>query len=151
LYFKGHIEVPRCCPMGVDPNCPECVQQGSVIDTPVAVPAEGGLPGMILRPEAEKIETPKPRGPAPELGATAGLSSSAGGKPRAVAQFTAGQASSGTQRAKPSRSRPPSRDAVAGTDRHNLVNRQITHQVTRSNAKKSLPGFMGEIGYDVVK
>jgi pilus assembly protein CpaC len=53
LYFKGHIEVPRCCPSCNGDGCAECAGSGKVA---TGTTGKNGkpMPGMILTPQSAK-------------------------------------------------------------------------------------------------
>lgn len=135
LYLKRHIEVPRCCPPGCagtdssGAGCQECNRGETIIDGSQQS-QNGQLPGFILKPTpAEQIAPPAAQGVSP----AARRSPSAG--PRLAA---GGQYANPTNRYTPynQNGTPPAKSQ---------------NQPATAGANKSLPGFIGPVGYDVVR
>ena len=116
LFMKGHLEVPKCCPVGV--GCDRCQPvDGGVDDMPPD--------GMILGP-GEAIPTPQP--------------ADAVGRPLASGRQSVAQRSSA---ARSGASRPYSRQS--------LSNPNASTSPSTTESSNSPPGFIGPVGYDVVK
>ncbi len=144
LYWKRHIEVPRCCPPGSagtgsnGGNCPECIKG-----------ANGQMPGMILTPTpVETIDRPgtgsQPGGALlkPTTYKSPYLSPGSGNMPgprnMTIPQRTA------IRYPRPSNRYIPSNPNRAGT-------RVPNRTPGAAGDQKTLPGFIGPVGYDVVR
>ena len=151
LYMKRYIEVPKCCPpgspgttsnvMGVNgAYCPEChggqviIQNGSSSDH---------LPGFILQPTpAEKVAPPAPRGPKaiPAAGNTM-LRPNAQKMPYTLER---------SQIARNPRYANPTNRYIPSRQNANAAGQSQTTPAQK-NSGKTLPGFIGPVGYDVVR
>jgi pilus assembly protein CpaC len=123
LFMKGHLEVPNCCPNCNGAGCAQCTQGPDGLGAPMP---EDGMIGP------EPILTP-----APDAGAGSGTARS--GRQNVAA--TTGSASlarrqGGTQ-SPYSRYAPPKPNKSSGN--------------SSPDASKGTPGFIGPVGYDVVK
>jgi len=125
LYLQGHIEVPRCCPAGGNSGCESCdFQEAGGPGQTMRMPVDG-----MITNETERIQAPGPAVPTPPPSKQNRPDTSRGGgqNPPTVARNMI--------------SRNP----------HNPPNRHIAPAVSRSGRDDRLPGFIGPIGYDVVK
>ena len=132
LYMKRYLEVPKCCPPGspgTSPDggsCPECNKGEVILNQGAQGEAyqnngNGQLPGLILKPTTQK--TPY---------AASGSQNAAA--PRSTASRLARPAN---------RYMPPNR-IRAGTPVPNST-------PSAPGEQKTLPGFIGPVGYDVVR
>ncbi|MEX2559126.1 MAG: histidine kinase, partial [Pirellulales bacterium] len=132
LYMRGHIEVPRCC---TDGSCSDCRARGG-IGTDVLPPGAYEVPVESIGPPP----TPQPgqsgqRGKASNVRPTR-LPASGDSLRRAPSgsdEASAGPAGAGRQH----RHKPSSRNRQAPS--------------AQAVGQKTPPGFIGPIGYDVVK
>ena len=171
LYAKRYIEVPRCCPPGSPGTCPDggscstCNQGQVIINESVQdgsySTSSGQLPGMILHPKpVETISKPVPHAPkaspsggggmllkpttqkspysAPVSRYAPGMQNIPRSQNMAVPQNTA------SRYTRPSnRYMPPNQNRV-GTAVPNRT-------PSAKGDQKTLPGFIGPVGYDVVR
>ncbi|MBN2296137.1 MAG: pilus assembly protein N-terminal domain-containing protein [Pirellulales bacterium] len=138
LYLKRYIEVPRCCPPGSAGTCPEC-NQGS----------EGQMPGMILKPTP--VETIDQSGTSGQQGGlllkptthkTPYLTPGAGNMP--------GPRNMVSQPHTAYRSVQPSNRYIQ-SNRNSVATPGPNNMPGADGDQKTLPGFIGPVGYDVVK
>ncbi len=116
LFFKGHLEVPRCCPTGSPGSCPP---RG---DNPSGPPPDG----MILGPD-EKIPAPQPADAAERL----------------MRSGTAGTAAP--------RQTPSGETAPEPYNRYASSKTNVSVIEVPDGPPNGPPGFIGPVGYDVVK
>jgi len=127
LFMKGHIEVPKCCPANGAGDCPH----GN--GRPDAPPPDG----MILGPN-ERIPTPQP--------------ADAAGRPAQTNRRT-----SASSAAKSSPNELASRESAIGTKAAGPYSRYTPSKLNSpaaaspASAQNGPPGFIGPVGYDVVK
>ncbi len=143
LYMKRHLEVPKCCPPGTagtgenGANCQECNKGEVIINSgDVGNGSQGGgdgqLPGFILQPTpAEQISPPAAQGTT----SPAARRSTPGVDPRMAA---VGRYSNPANRYTP-------------YNRTGTNSGQTQNQTGAAGANKTLPGFIGPVGYDVVR
>jgi pilus assembly protein CpaC len=143
LYSKRYIEVPKCCPPGSEGTCPDgnCPQggaplegssQGEVYENIDNGNGDGQLPGLILQPTpAETIDRPAPNGPTAVPGSAAGVRNE-------NTQSTASRYARPSNRYMPSNQNGPPAPSPNRTR-------------PQTDEPKTLPGFIGPVGYDVVR
>jgi pilus assembly protein CpaC len=138
LYFRGHIEVPRCC---LDGSCPLC--QGGIQGVPPggygpmpAAPGETVPPGVAPEPPAAEQSSRRQAIPRGRLGYTS---------PRPNAPVVVG----------PNQSAAAAGQAPiyvpAQTNPQSPVSRSVDRQTAAQPAPSDAPGLIGPVGYDLEK
>ncbi|MEX0938309.1 MAG: pilus assembly protein N-terminal domain-containing protein [Pirellulales bacterium] len=137
LFFRGHIEVPRCC---LDGSCPHC--QGAAHGLPPA----GYGPGPVLPGE------PLPPSVAPEA-PPAEQSSRRQSIPRGRLGYTSPRPDAPVVIA-PDQSTTAGQQPVyvpARTNPHSPASRPADRQAVAQPASSEAPGLIGPVGYDLEK
>ena len=127
LFMKGHLEVPKCCPANGAGDCPH---GNGKSDAP---PPDG----MILNP-GEQIPTPQPADSAGRPAQTNRRTSAASTARSSANDMASREPALGTKAAGPYSRYTPSKlnSPAAGSP---------------ASAQNGPPGFIGPVGYDVVK
>jgi pilus assembly protein CpaC len=129
LYWKGHLEVPKCCPSGWESMGPQGMAHPMHFG-----PGAGPVPDQMLAPGADAVPEPPPvPDPAPMPGESA-------------PSFEPVQPDAA--RATPRTRRIPAQP-VSRTMPQNRTIRQVPRDSSKVPPPKELPGFVGPLGYDV--
>lgn len=134
LYWRGYMEVPRCC---IDGSCPRCVGEGGGIIGPVGPnmpyeeiqPQQPSEESTVPVPQARRRLAPPP--PSPNSARRPPVRS---GRRHPVTHVPPRMA----RRPTPNKPHRPNDSSTPG------VARQISHEIAE-------PGLIGPVGYDVLK
>lgn len=152
FYLKRYIEVPKCCPPGSAGTgmngegsngayCPQCNKGELIIkggnQGNGTQGGNGQLPGLIMRPTpAEPVAPPAPQ-------ATSGVMREPNTR-KAPYSLQRSQTAGGSRYANPSNCYMPSKQTYTTA-------RRPQNTPVERNTGKTLPGFIGPVGYDVVR
>jgi pilus assembly protein CpaC len=125
LFMKGQLEVPRCCPSEEPCNsCEPRVEQGTLPKEP--------KDGMILGP-GEQIPAPMP--------------TETSGRPKR----TAPGVSVASRQTELSTAPVPASEPKKPYSRYTSSKPNTTNETSHPGTQQGPPGFIGPVGYDVVK
>jgi pilus assembly protein CpaC len=155
LYFKGHLEVPNCCPPGPGgangagcPNgCPAPGAAGSPVQGPMY---PSGMPAPTIVQPPELVPTPAaplPPGDGPGLKGPQGTAPPPSTTPPPTDRpvFPSSPTAGGTT----APAGPMLNTPAAQRNRYSSSNPQTPAAVSRSQPPGGEPAFIGPVGYDV--